>query len=108
LDNNANLAALGRLITACRAKGLRPVLFDLPLNLTIVGNGLDKPRSSIHSGCGALARSRGVTYLHLQPSLELPNTAFWDIHHLVKPGYTLWQSRLTSELVKLFPKATTL
>ena len=104
----ANLAAIARVIAACKAKDLRPVLFDLPLDLAVVGTGLDKPRSSIHSGCGSLARSRDVTYLRLQPSLKLPNSVFWDIHHLVDPGYGLWQSRLTDELVRLFPKATAL
>ncbi len=103
-NRTANLRTISNVIAACKARNLRPVLFDLPLNLAIIGSGLDAPRSSIHSGCSALARKHGITYLRLQPSLKLRNTAFWDIHHLVRLGYTAWQTRLSNELVRMLPK----
>ena len=105
-NQRANFAAIERIIKACRAKGLRPVLIDMPLDLEIVGNGLYQPRSAIHAGCNRLARKYDLTYLHLQPALKLPNTAFWDIHHLVRSGYTRWQTRLSQKLVPLLPRAS--
>ena len=44
----ANLAAIGRVIVAARAKGLRPIILDLPLNVSVVGTGLDKPYRQTH------------------------------------------------------------
>jgi hypothetical protein len=102
----ANLAAIGRVIVACKAKGLRPVLLDLPLDLAVVGNGLERPRSSVSAGCRDLARRYHIRYLSFLRSIALPNTAYWDIHHLVKTGYVSWQSRLSDELVRLFPSAS--
>ena len=100
----ANFAAIGRLIEAAKAKGLRPVLIDLPLDIAVVGCGLDKPRHSRSgSGCDALARRHGVRYVHFTGSIGLPSSDYWDIHHLFEPGYRRWQARLSDELVKMLP-----
>jgi len=101
---SANLAAIEKLIDACKAKRLRPVLFELPLNLAVVGSGLDKPRSSYRTGCAALARKHDIAYLSLQPSLTLSSSGFYDICHLVHPGYTRWQARLSREVAELLPR----
>jgi hypothetical protein len=98
-----NLRAVDRLIEAARKKGLRPVLLDLPLNVAIVGHGLDKPRLSIRSGCTALARKHRIRYVRFNSAIGLPSAAFWDLHHLLGPGYKRWQARLSGELVKLLP-----
>ena len=100
-----NFAAISRLIAACKAKRLRPILFDLPLNLAVVGHGLDKPLSVIHGRCADIARRNGIKYLHFNRSLGLRSAAFWDLHHLLSPGYARWQSRLSDEVVKLLPDA---
>ena len=62
----ANLAAIRRIIVAAQAKGLRPVLLDLPLNVAVVGRGLDKPRAAIRAGCAELAQDarRPLRALH--------------------------------------------
>jgi hypothetical protein len=101
----ANFRAIGRLIAACKAKRLRPILFDLPLNVAVVGHGLDKPLSVIHGRCADIARNNGIRYVRLNRSIGLPSSAFWDLHHLLSPGYTRWQSRLSDEVVKLLPAA---
>ena len=54
-DRRANLAALTRVIKACKAKGLRPVILDQPLDRKLVGSRLRRPRLSIRNGCSALA-----------------------------------------------------
>jgi hypothetical protein len=100
----ANLAAIELLIQDCVARGLRPVLFELPLNRAIVGGRLDRPRSSYRSGCLALARAYGADYISLQDDWRVPNPGFWDIHHLVRPGYERWQSLVSDEVVGLLPR----
>jgi hypothetical protein len=100
-----NLAAIRRVIAICRDKGLRPVLIDLPLDLRVVGNSLGKPRSFIRSACTKLARREHIPYLQFNRSLGLPTPSFWDMHHLLRPGYRRWQARLSAEIVKLLPRA---
>ena len=39
--------------------------------------------------------------MHFNGSIELPSADFWDLHHLLEPGYRRWQSRLSDELVKI-------
>jgi hypothetical protein len=99
----ANFAALRRIIIAAQAKGLRPVLLDLPLNVAVVGHGLDKPRAAIRAGCTELAKMPRVRYVRFNDSIGLPSADFWDLHHLLEPGYKLWQARLSGELVRLLP-----
>jgi len=99
----ANLDAVELLIQGCLSRGLRPVLFELPLNRAIVGRRLDKPRSSYRSGCLALARAYGADYISLQDDRRMSDSGFWDIHHLVRPGYERWQSLVSDEVVGLLP-----
>ena len=100
-----NFAAISRLIAACKAKRLRPVLIDLPLDLAVTGHRLDRPLSVIHGRCADIARRNGIKYLRFNRSLGLRSAVFWDLHHLLGPGSARWQSRLSNELVKLLPDA---
>ena len=104
-NKSANVAAVQRVITLCKSKGLRPVLIDLPLDLRVVRSGLDRPRIAIRSAMDGLARRNNIRYVHFNKSLNLPSSAFWDLHHLLRPGYERWQARLSTELVKSLPKA---
>jgi hypothetical protein len=97
----ANLAALGKVIEACQGRGLTPVLIDLPLNEAVVRHGLDVPRSSYRSGCHALASRLGIGYVSFLHALRLPSSAYFDICHLMRSGYTRWQLRLSRAVVKL-------
>ena len=88
------------------------MLIDQPLDMKIVGSGLDRPRLSIRSGCDTLVKrygaSHGLRYVHFTKSVGIPTKYYWDMHHLFAPGARLWQSRLSDELVKLLPRARTL
>jgi len=97
----ANLRALGKLIAVCKARGLRPVLVELPLNVAAVGHQLDKQRASLRAGCAAVAAEHGVRFLPFQLAPHLPSTGFFDICHLVEAGYTKWQAGLSKWVVKL-------
>jgi hypothetical protein len=102
---SANFAALDRLLALCRAKGLRPVLVDTPLDVRVVGHGLDKARAVYRAGCRRLARRYHAPYLSLQPPSPLPTADYWDLMHLLPPGERVWQSRFSRRLAKLLPKA---
>ena len=95
---------MSRLITLCRGKGLRPVLLNLPLDLRVVGHGLDRPRIAYSAGCRRLARRYHVPYLSLAGPAPIPTSSFWDLMHLLPPGSARWQSLLTDDLVRLLPK----
>ena len=41
--------------------------------------------------------------MHFTGSIGLPSSDYWDLHHLLKPGYKRWQARLSDELVKMLP-----
>jgi hypothetical protein len=105
-SKRANLDALEALIKTAKAKNLRPVLFDLPLNIAVVGHRLDRPRNAIRYGCRGLAQKYGIKYLGFTGSIRLPSSAYWDLHHLLRPGYKRWQARLSTELVKILPAKT--
>jgi hypothetical protein len=104
-NRKKNVAAIQRVITLCRSKGLRPILIDLPLDLRVVGSGLNKPRTAIRSAVDGLASRNGIRYVRFNGSLDLPSSAFWDLHHLRASGYRRWQARLSDEIVKALPKA---
>jgi hypothetical protein len=99
-NKKANVAKIQHVITLCKSKGLRPILLDLPLDLRIVGSGLDRPRTAIRSAMNGLAKRNSIRYIHFNRALNLPSSSFWDLHHLIKPGYRRWQVRLTAEVVK--------
>lgn len=109
-NRRANFAALTRIIKACAARGLRPVLLDQPLDTKIAGVGLDRPRLSIRKGCDRLVsrygKKYGVRYVHFTKSVAIPTRDFWDMHHLFDRGARIWQSRLSNELVKFLPRQT--
>jgi hypothetical protein len=98
-NKRKNIAAIQDVIDASKGKGLRPILIDLPLDLRVVGSGLDRPRVAIRTAMDGLAKRNSIRYIHFNKSLNLPSSAFWDLHHLLKPGYVRWQARLSAELV---------
>jgi hypothetical protein len=105
-ENKArNVAKIQRIIDLCTSKGLRPIILDLPLDLRVVGSGLDKPRNAIRTAMNGLARRNDIRYIHFNESLGLPSSSFWDLHHLLKPGYERWQARLSAEVAKGLPAA---
>jgi hypothetical protein len=100
----ANLRALVKLIAVCRARGLRPVLVELPLDLAVVRHHLDRQRASLRAGCRAMAARHGVRFLPFQLAPHLPGNGFFDIVHMVRAGYTKWQAGLSRWVIRLLPR----
>ncbi len=97
----ANLARLGRLVGACRARGYRPVLLDLPRNMEVIADAFDAPIAQYQEGCRALAAEHSIPFLEFTADVEFGNQDFYDLAHLVEPGRAKFQGRLTSETVRL-------
>lgn len=96
-----NLAELERLLEECRESGFTAVLLELPLNLEIVGDELDAPRGTYQKDARALADEYGVPWLSFVDELGIANGSFYDLMHLVEPGRTTWQERMSREVARL-------
>ncbi len=94
-----DLESLGRVIQACIAKNLKPVLVNEPLDVRTVGKRLDGLRAELRRGCSSLATDYGIPYVSSQPSL--PSADFHDLWHLVHRGAVPWQRWLSRTLEPL-------
>jgi hypothetical protein len=99
-----NLTELERLIKACRAKGLRPVLLDLPRNREIIGAAMDAPVSRYHRGCQALADKYRIPWVNFVTPAKLTNPDFRDLWHLIATGRVKWQRLLAARTAALLDK----
>jgi len=98
---DANHEELARLLRACRERGLRAALLELPLNLEFIGDRLDAPREAYRRDCRRLAATSGVPFLSFVEEVGLVNAEFYDLAHLVEPGREKWQARLAREVARL-------
>ena len=100
-----SLATLSTLVAACKARGLHPVLFELPRNTQIIGHALDAPVARYTASCRALAKKDGVPWVSFVGPAHLSNTDFYDLWHIVEPGRAVWQpllARTTAQLLKQY------
>ena len=92
---------LEKLIKVCQARGMKPVLFELPRNTAVIGGKLDAPTTRYRDTCKALGKKYDVPYVSLVAAAELPNSSFYDLWHLVEPGREVWQSLLSAKTAAL-------
>lgn len=97
----ANLQMLRELLRRAQERGVHVVLVELPLNREIVGDRFDYAFAEYQEPTRALAARYGATYLDFNEKLDIPNTDFHDLSHLVEPGRVVWQHALATELVRL-------
>jgi hypothetical protein len=103
----ANSDELDALLGECRERGFAAVLLELPLNLDAVGDRLDAPRRLYVEDCRRLATRYQVPWVSFVDELQVPNTSFYDLAHLVEPGRTPWQTRLSEEVAPLLAPLVT-
>jgi len=94
-------AVLETLIRVCQARGMKPVLFELPRNTAVIGGKLDAPTTRYRNTCKALGKKYGVPYVSLVAAAGLPNSSFYDLWHLVEPGRKVWQDLLSAKTAAL-------
>ena len=93
-----NSAQMETLIRACQARGFRPVLLQLPLNLDAIGSAFDPALDAYRADCRRLAARYDIPWVDFLAAADLADTDFHDLMHLVEPGRRKWE--------KLLAKAT--
>lgn len=93
-------SVLPQLVKACQERGFYPVIFELPLNLPIVGHAWDAPRHTYRAGCRAVARKYHIPYVDFVGDIHLVSADFYDLSHLVSPGRVKWQHTLSHLIVR--------
>jgi len=81
-----NLGQLNKLIEACRARGLHPVLLDTPRNTAVIGPGFDKAVGRYRTSCRQLAAKYGIPFVDMVAAARFTSTDFYDLWHAVQPG----------------------
>jgi hypothetical protein len=99
-----NLGRLEKLIKACLARGLHPVLLDTPRNTAIIGRALDKPVNRYRASCRQLAAKYGIPFVDMVVVARFANTDFYDVWHAVPPGRAKWQLLLSDQTVRLLQR----
>jgi len=97
-----NFGMLRRVIEACQARGMHPVLLNLPRDESSLGEALDLPSATYEAQCLRLAHDLRVPWVDFTGSLGLKASDFHDLWHLVKgPGRSRWQRMLSQTTASL-------
>jgi hypothetical protein len=99
-----NTAMLEELIKVTQARGLTPVLLELPNNQEIVGHAFDTPKAMYRATLTEFAQKYNIDYIDFNDQLHIPNADFHDLSHLVEPGRVIWQKKLAQVLTQLLAK----
>lgn len=97
----ANRLALAQLIETCQARGLHPVLVTTPWNAAVIKDRFDTVRQAWRSDCEGLAADYDIPFLDPSTHVQLANRDFYDLFHVVEPGRSRWQARLSAETGRL-------
>lgn len=96
-----NLRQLERLIRACKARGLHPVMLDLPRNMAVINDRFYRPIQKYHQGCRALAREYSIPFVNFIGAAGFVSRDFFDIAHVVEPGRAKFQRLLSDKTIAL-------
>jgi hypothetical protein len=99
-----NLGRLQKVIEACLARGLHPVLLDTPRNTAVIGHGFDKPVGRYRASCKQLAAHYDIPFIDMVRAARFSTTDFYDLWHAVQPGRAKWQLLLSNQTVKLLQR----
>ena len=95
----SSAGVLETLIKACKNRGYKPVLLELPRDSAVIGSSLNAPTTKYRDKCKQLAARHKIKWV---PQLaSLPNSSFYDLWHLVEPGRKVWQGKLSARTAAL-------
>jgi lysophospholipase L1-like esterase len=94
-----NAGILAAIIEYCKKNGYTPVLLELPRDSAVIGTALNSPTAKFRNKCKALAAKYSIRWVPLMATL--PNRDFYDLWHLVEPGRTVWQAKLSAKTAAL-------
>jgi hypothetical protein len=99
-----NRGQLEKLIKACLARGLHPVLLDTPRNTPIISRAFDGPVNRYRATCRQLAAKYGIPFVDMVGTARFANSDFFDMWHAVQPGRAKWQLLLSNQTVTLLQR----
>ena len=99
-----NAALLEAIVRRARERGFTVALMEPPENAAIVRSSFDRFKAVYRPLCRSLAARYGGAYLHFGRRLDLVNTDFRDITHLVETGRLKWQAALARALSPLLQR----
>jgi hypothetical protein len=76
-------------------------VLGLPRDLAAMGGALDAPIERYLTDSRRLALEHGTPFLDFVPELDLEDSDFYDLVHLVESGRPKYQARLAEETVDL-------
>ena len=97
----SNLDLLDALLAQARARHVKVVLLELPINMQIVKHHFDASLRRYQVPVQAMARKYGDPYIDLNSQVAIPSSDFQDLSHLIAPGRVIWQHALAKELAPL-------
>jgi len=97
----ANHAILREVVRVCLARGYEPVLLELPRDKEAIGDRLDDPIARYQRACEAVAKEYDIPYVDFIEDADLTTADFYDLAHLIEPGYVKWQRLLAQTTVDL-------
>ena len=68
---STSAAVLAKLITTCKDRGYKPVLFELPRNNAVIGSSLDAPTTKYRQKCKKLAAAYDIPWVSLISAARL-------------------------------------
>jgi len=96
-----NLGMLELVIKACRDRGFRPVLLDLPRNVDAIGDRLDLPVGRYSRACLEISARYDIPFVSFVTGAGLTSRDFFDNAHLVETGRAKYQRTLSDTTVDL-------
>jgi lysophospholipase L1-like esterase len=93
------------LLAQAKARNVKVVLLELPINGQIVGDSFAASQQAYQQPVKALADKYGYPYFDLNRQTDIPSRDFQDLSHLIAPGRVIWQHALAKELAQLLNAA---
>lgn len=93
-----NFIVLSEALQLAQERGYAVVFWDQPLNASAAGADWGGVVPQYRRRAEALARSRSVPYIQLEPGLALRDADFADLYHLLARGRAKWQPAMARRL----------
>ncbi len=93
-----NLGLLRAIASTGHARGFQVVFVEAPRNKEILGPTWPLDRATYVPPVAAAARRSRAAYIDLNADVQIPDSQFADLSHLLEPGRVVWERHLTEAL----------
>ncbi len=96
-----NLDLLDGVVALAQRRGFDVLLMELPENQQIIGDQIAQYQRRYKLGCQRIATQRQVEYVDLNALLQLPDSQYYDLFHLLDDGRRRWEAALADVLADM-------